>query len=247
MGTKDFYLDKRMTELGLGGAFGNWFLRFPMDNPRLQPKEPAITLREFFILNPHFLTDPQARFVCNKDGDGFALQSASYQKLESFLSMKGFTGQDWIMLHSHNKQGNLFPFSFDKKAEIVKQPFISMGFVKLHSATLDLFLKMVPGKKLEEVTLADVLAITNKSVEHVTGVVHNWKISYDEVQHFRSFIKKLQEKLTGMGFKREDSPFLDISFAKEKLPQGVNYYLRRKLKQRYGDNYLDYISVAKAV
>lgn len=226
-----------MTELGLGGAFNNYFLRFPMDNKRLAPKEPAMTLQEFFDANRQFIADPTERLICNKDNGGFTVQSPSFQRLKSLLILKGFTTDDWIMLadkpskpKSGVKQGNLFPFSFDKKSELMKQPFISLRLVKLNSETFRFFLQALPVKKVEQIMLSDVLAITREDIVEVTGTKEFWKIPYSQVQSLRIFITKLQNNLTEFGFKPEDGSFMTISFKKvERVDDGITPYMRRKL------------------
>lgn len=237
-------LEKRMTELGLGGAFNNWFLRFPRNNPRLTPYEPAITLKEFFKRNQKFLSCATDRFSCNVNGEGFSLQSASFQKLKRFLIEHGFTQDDWLMLGSRNRQGSLFPFSFNKKSEILTLGFVTWNIIKPRSQAFQLLIQALPKMDVESITAAHILALSQDDIEEVTGTRSFWKLSYDQVQGFRVFITKLQQKFAMCGFTAQDGPFMNISFKKEKLVRNMTYYKRKKLREQYGDNYLKYADVA---
>ncbi len=241
--SKEELLEKRMTELGLGGAFNNWFLRFPRNDLRLTPYEPAITLREFLNRNQKFLSCITDRFSCNIKEEGFSLQSASFQKLKRFLIDNGFTQDDWFMLGSRNKQGSLFPFSFNKKSEILVLQFVTWNIIKPKSEAFQLLVQALPKVEVGSITAADLLALSSDDIEKVTGRRNYWKLSYVQVQGLRIFITKLQEKFTLCGFTREDGPFMDISFKKEKLVRNMTYYKRKKLKEKHGDDYLEYADV----
>ncbi len=216
---KQVLLETRMTDLGLGGSFGNYFLRFPRNNKRMSPYEPAITLAEFLNRNQKLLRKPMDRFSCDAEGDGFTLQSVAFKKLKVFLLEHGFSATDWIMLKGSQKQGNLFPFSFDNKTEIGALRIVTLGLIKQKTGTFQLLLEMVPDVEPELLTINDVLRITSEDIEVITGVPKSWAIPYERVQALRIVITKLQEKLQKMGLTPDDGPFMNISFKKQQPVQ----------------------------
>lgn len=229
---KDVLLNTRMDLLGLGGAFNHYFLRFPHNNPRYTPKEPAITLAEFFKLNQKFLTGAMQRFVCNADGDGFTLQSASFQKFKRFLVLNGFTHEDWIMLDVRNRQGALFPFLSTEKQNVLSKRFITLNLVKPKSAVFDMLMKGFTEKVPEDITIADILNFSQEVIDGITGIRGDWKYDYAQIQAFRAFIKKLQEKLSKIGLTTEDGALMRVSFKVVKSFDELSPYMRKKFAEQ---------------
>ena len=234
---KEELLDMRVTEFGLGYKFDRYFLRFPGQTKFrkfVDPLEPAITLREFFERNSIYLSNSKQYFKCDADGNGFSVQSKAYQRFKEFLIQNGFTGDDWVMLCVHNRQTNLFPFSKTEKKNFLSRNFLSLNFIKPKTAVFKMFMEAFPDKSCHDIKVIDVMSISQSVVNSITGMKHSWRYDYSQIQAFRVFIKKIQEKFSKVGINQKDGPFMVISF-KEITPfEKLSPYMKKKLALQQG-------------
>jgi hypothetical protein len=211
-------LATRMTELGLGTVFNNYFLRCDSrDKEKYLSPEMVMTLEEFFNANQRITRDWSDRFVCSSSGTlGFALQSVAFKKLKSFLLKHGFDHRHWVMLADvrRDQQLNLFPFSALTHGHLMTLPLTYVKGIKKSSRTFQWFAQLFPVRS-QTITISDVLQVTEADIATITGVFHAWKMPYSDVQALRVFVKKVQGKLRRLGIPDDAGPFLTITFERE--------------------------------
>lgn len=126
-------LNTPMNQLGLGGAFNNWFFYISY-----MTQDQVLTLEEFISLNVDIKTNNDV-FTCIKSEiekapipKGFVKESKSWDKLRNFLIKNGFTQKDWILLLPTKKtgRGEVPDFKFLEKEMLLKMPVHKVTEVK---------------------------------------------------------------------------------------------------------------------
>ncbi len=208
MKTKNELLNTKMNELGLGGAFNNWFF----DDKRMKQHE-VLMLKDFITLNRDLKINTD-EFVCRVvasnplDRRGFIKASTSWNKLKKFLLENNFTHDDWIMLLGEYKssKGQVYDYSLLDKPTLFSLPVNKVTDAKANCQPLQTICSSITNSNDIKGLTVKVLLTTKQEILQARLGGHFLDRT---IQHTLSGI---QNRFFAYGLTQKDGPFMKMRF-----------------------------------